>query len=124
DRRTVVLANYTSECRRGETEVGRRFFEAMGYRTFVAPHRFEGEAELKHLHDNVYLGGYGLRSAKETYDWMERNFDMEIVRVEESDPYLYHLDTIAFPITREATMVCTELCTRAELRALERHTRV
>src|SRR5262245_50221828 len=88
---TVVLSNFTVASRRGETEVGRRFFEAMGYRTIVAPDRFEGEAELKHLHDNVYLGGYGLRSSREVYDWMERAFDMRIVRLEQKDPYLYHL---------------------------------
>src|SRR5207249_9739843 len=62
DRNTVLLSNFTVESRRGETEVGRRFFESMGYEVHVSPHRFEGEAELKHLYDNVYLGGYGIRS--------------------------------------------------------------
>ncbi len=124
DRRTVVLSNFTSACRRGETEVGRRFFESMGYRVLVSPHRFEGEAELKHLHGNVYAGGYGIRSALETYDWMERTFDMEIIRLEENDPYLYHLDTTVFPVTREATVVCTEMYERKELSALEKHTNV
>lgn len=51
----VVLSNFTSEPRRGETEVGRAFFDAMGYETHVATHvapaRFEGDAELEHLHD-------------------------------------------------------------------------
>ncbi|HKB14599.1 MAG TPA: amidinotransferase [Planctomycetota bacterium] len=121
---TVVLSNFTVASRRGETEVGRRFFEAMGYRTIVAPDRFEGEAELKHLHDNVYLGGYGLRSSREVYDWMERAFDMRIVRLEQKDPYLYHLDTTIFPITRESTLVCTELFDRREVAQIEKVTNV
>src|SRR2546428_13996820 len=52
---------FTSEPRRGETAVGEQFFSMMGYRTFVPATRFEGEAELKHLHDNVYVSGHGQR---------------------------------------------------------------
>ena len=121
---TVVLSNFTSEPRRGETEVGVGFFEAMGYRTHISPARFEGDAELKHLHDNVYVGGYGQRSQREAYDWMERTFDMEIVKLEETDPYLYHLDCTVFPITREDTLVGTEMYEKNELAALEKHTNV
>ena len=123
-RTPVVISNYTTEVRRGESAIGRAFFEAMGYEVHFSPHRFEGEAELKHLHDNVYVGGHGIRSELETYRWMERTFDMRIVTLEESDPYLYHLDTMVFPITREQTLVCTELCDGKDLDELEKHTNV
>jgi len=123
-RTPVVISNFTTECRRGESEVGRSFFESMGYEVHVAPHRFEGEAELKHLHDDVYVGGHGIRSEPETYGWMERAFDMRVVPLRERDPYLYHLDTLVFPVTREQTLVCTELCERAELAELEKHTNI
>jgi hypothetical protein len=93
----VVVSNFSSEPRRGESEVGLAFFGSMGYDVHFAPHRFEGEADLKHLHDNVYVGGYGLRSERESYEWMEREFDIEIVKVQETDPYLYHLDCTIFP---------------------------
>ncbi|MFB9909732.1 dimethylarginine dimethylaminohydrolase family protein [Allokutzneria oryzae] len=121
---TVVLSNFTSEPRRGETEIGLRFFESMGYRTFVPETKFEGEAELKHLYDNVYVGGYGLRSQPETYDWMERTFDMKVVKLRLTDPYLYHLDCTVFPLTREQTLVCTEMYEEDELEELEKHTEV
>lgn len=121
---TAVLSNFTSEPRRGETDVGVPFFEAMGYDTFVSPHRFEGDAELKHLHDNVYVGGYGQRSELETYDWMERCFDMEVVRLRHDDPYLYHLDCTTFPLTREETLVCTEIYDRDQIARLEQHTNI
>jgi N-dimethylarginine dimethylaminohydrolase len=120
----AVVSNYTSEPRRGETEVGRAFFQAMGYRTVVAPHKFEGEAELKHLHDNVYVGGYGIRSEREVYDWMEDEFDMIIVKVAEADEYLYHLDCSIFPVASDRTLVCTELFEKRELSALEQHTEI
>lgn len=121
-RAAVVLSNFTSEPRRGETEVGERFFEVMGYETYVAPDRFEGDAELKHLHDNVYVGGYGIRSERETYDWMEETFDMKVVKLHETDPYLYHLDCTVFPLTRDETVVCTELYEPEEVAELEQHT--
>jgi N-dimethylarginine dimethylaminohydrolase len=122
DQNSVVVSNFTSEPRRGETPVGVNFFEGMGYDVFVSPHRFEGEAELKHLHDNVYVGGYGIRSERETYDWMERQFDMKVVKVRETDDYLYHLDCTVFPLTREETLVCTEMYEQEELAELERYT--
>jgi N-dimethylarginine dimethylaminohydrolase len=120
----VVVSNFASEPRRGETDVGVPFFEAFGYATYVAPHKFEGEAELKHLHDNVYVGGYGQRSEREAYDWMERAFDMDIVKVREKDPYLYHVDCTIFPITQEDTLVCTEMFEPDELRELEQRTNI
>ena len=124
DKNTVVISNFTSEPRRGETPVGVEFFKSMGYDVHVAPSKFEGEAELKHLYDNIYVGGYGIRSDKETYDWMEENFDMQIVKVREIEPYLYHLDCSIFPITKQNTLVCTELFTRKEVAALEKLTNI
>jgi len=121
---TVVLSNFSSQPRRGETDVGRRFFDEMGYRAYVPPTRFEGEAELKHLHDNIYVGGYGIRSEYESYEWMERRFDMQVVKVRLTDPYLYHLDCTVFPVTREQTLVCTELYEPEELAAIETETEI
>src|SRR5262245_65815834 len=121
---TVVISNFASPPRRGETPVGVNFFQSMGYEIHVPPAKFEGEAELKHLHNNVYVGGYGIRSETETYDWMERNFDMRIVRLRLTDPYIYHLDCLVFPITSENTLVCTELFEQEEIAALEKGTNV
>ncbi|HEU4418143.1 MAG TPA: amidinotransferase [Planctomycetota bacterium] len=118
DRNTVVISNFASPPRQGETVVGVRFFEDLGYNVHVAPAKFEGEAELKHVRDNVYIGGYGIRSERETYDWMERKFDMRIIKVRETEPYLYHLDCSIFPITKENLIVCTDLFTKKEVAEL------
>jgi len=124
DKNTVVISNFMSKPRRGETPVGVKFFQDMGYEVHVAPAKFEGEAELKHLYDNVYVGGYGIRSEKETYDWMEEKFNMRIIKVREIEPYLYHLDCSIFPITKENTLVCTELFTKKELAELGKFTNI
>ena len=95
-----------------------------GYEVHQPPARFEGDAELKHLRDNVYVGGYGIRSERATYDWMERNFEMKVVKLAMTDPYLYHLDCSVFPITNEQVLVCTELFEREEVAEIERYANV
>jgi N-dimethylarginine dimethylaminohydrolase len=59
DSNIIIMANFTSEPRQGEEEVGKPFFEAMGYEVHNCPFKWEGEADLKYLYDNVYIGGYG-----------------------------------------------------------------
>ena len=124
DKNTVVLSNFRTQVRRPETEVGRAFFKAMGYHVAEPPFFFEGDAELKHLYDNLYLGGYGIRSDNRAYGWMRDAFDMRIIELEETEPYLYHLDCTVFPLTREATLVCTEMYTPGEIKQLEAVTEV
>jgi len=96
----------------------------MGYVTYNSPYKFEGEAELKHLYDNVYVGGYGIRSDVKIYLWLENNFDMKIIKLQEVDKYLYHLDTTIFPVNRKETFVCTKMYTKTELKELAHYTNI
>lgn len=124
EKNIVVLSNFSAENRKPEIEVGKQFFDLMGYNTVMPPHHFEGDAELKHLYDNVYVGGYGTRTEKQAYTWMAEKFDMNIITVEEVEPYLYHLDCTVFPLTREDTLVCTEMYTDKEIKQLEAVTNI
>ena len=124
DSNTIIMANFTSEPRQGEEEVGKPFFEAMGYEVHMCPFKWEGEADLKYLHDNVYIGGYGIRSDIKAYEWMEEKFDMKIIKLEMVDDYLYHLDCSIFPLTHEKTLVCAEMFEEHELAQLEQHTEI
>ena len=110
--------------RQGEEEVGQSFFELMDYKTHMCPFKWEGEADLKYLYDNVYIGGYGIRSDIKAYEWMEEQFDMKIIKVEMVDDYLYHLDCSIFPLTKEKTLVCTELFTPEELAQISQYTEI
>ena len=121
---TVILSNFSTQVRAPEVSVGKAFFELMGYRTATPPFHFEGEAELKHLHENVYLGGYGTRSDKRAYEWMMDEYGANIIALEETDPYLYHLDCTVFPLTRQDTLVCTEMYTPEEVRQIEAVTNI
>jgi len=122
DENIILLSNFTSEPRRGEEWVGKLFFELMEYDAYVSPRKWEGEADLKYLRDNVYIGGYGIRTEIETYDWMKENFDMNILKLRMVDEYLYHLDCSVFPVNGYETMVCTELYDPGEISMLEEYT--
>lgn len=119
--RRVVISNFRSEPRRGEREAGVAFFEQMGLAFDVAPPFFEGEADLKYVRENLYIGAHGLRTSREALDWFEERFDMEVIPFEMENEYLYHLDCSVFPITRKEVMVCTEMAAPATLKAIEKH---
>ena len=124
DENHIILSNYTSEPRQGEEFVGEKFFNQMGYQTEISPFKWEGEADLKYLYDNVYIGGYGIRSDIKAYEWMESKYDMKIIKVNMVDDYMYHLDCSIFPLNQHQTMVCTELYSPEELAQLEYHTEI
>jgi N-dimethylarginine dimethylaminohydrolase len=120
----IILSNFTSEPRRGEEAVGDSFFKLMNYNTHLCPHKWEGEADLKYLNNNVYIGGYGIRSERESYEWMRKTFGMEIIELEMIDDHLYHLDCSVFPITGEKTMICTSMYDPEEIKELEKYTEI
>ena len=122
DENHILLSNFTSPPRQGEEFVGETFFNQMGYKTHLCPHKWEGEADIKYLSENTYIGGYGLRSQLESYQWMEENFDMNIINVKMVDEYMYHLDCSIFPLNTRSTMVCTELYEKEELAQISKYT--
>jgi N-dimethylarginine dimethylaminohydrolase len=124
DENHILLSNFTSDPRKGEELVGEKFFNQMGYKTHISPYKWEGEADIKYLYDNVYIGGYGIRSNIKTYEWMEENFDMNIIKVAMVDEYMYHLDCSIFALNTHKTLVCTELYDKEELSEIEQHTEI
>ena len=50
---------------------------------------------------------------------MASEFDMNIIPLELTDPYNYHLDCTIFPLTRESIIVATEAFTKQEIKQLE-----
>jgi len=119
DREMVLLAQFRARGRGGEEKIGERFFNSMGYDTIQAPYDWEGEGETKYLRDNIYFGGYGIRSDARVYEWMRKDFEMEIIDLRETDEYLYHLDTTLFPLSHDTIMLCTEIFTDDEVKAVE-----
>lgn len=117
---TYIASNFNVPNRRGEEIIACNFFEQLGFNILQCPYLFEGEAELKYLRDNIYIGGYGIRSQKESYDWMTSKLNMNIVQLELKDPYNYHLDCTVFPLTNDKIIVATEAFTKKEIKELEK----
>ena len=121
EEKTVVISNFRSEPRRGESAIGREFFKLMKFPIIDAPSYFEGEADLKHIRDNLYIGAHGIRTSKEALDWFSESFDMKVIPFLMQDEYLYHLDCCLFPITSECVAVCTEIAQKETVRELEKY---
>ena len=121
---TIALSNFTSPPRRGEEKVGQKFFEQMKYDVHMCPHKWEGEAELKYLHKNVYIGGHGLRSEMASYKWMEKKFDMVVLPLKMSDPDLYHVDTLFLRLGSEKVMMPTSVLDKNDIKNIEKHTEI
>ena len=120
----IILSNFTSEPRKGEELVGEKYFNQMGYKTAISPFKWEGEADLKYLYGNKYIGGYGIRSDIKAYEWMEEQYGMDILKVAMVDEYLYHLDCSIFALNNNQTLVCTELFEEEELIEMEKYTEI
>ena len=123
-KKTVVLANFRSEPRRGEEIIGQRLFELMEMNIVNAPKYFEGEADLKFIKNNVYIGGHGIRTSINCLDWFERSFDMKVIKLLMEDEYLYHLDCLCFPLSVNCVMLCTEMVDDATLKEIEQHVNI
>lgn len=125
---TVIISRFRSPPRVGEDRIGTDFFKLMNFvveqppEFFAAePVYFEGEADLKHIRGNVYIGAHGMRTSRNALTWAAERFGMEIVPFAVTDPYLYHLDCCFLRLTEEAVLLCTSLADPKCLKAIEQH---
>jgi N-dimethylarginine dimethylaminohydrolase len=119
--KVFIKSNFRAEARTGEEVEAAALLERLGYECVDSPYYFEGEAELKWLRDNIYIGGHGTRSSLKALEWLSEKFDARIIPVEEKDPYLYHLDCSIFPLSSDLVLAYTAGIPRAALREMERY---
>ncbi len=115
-----VGSKFKSPPRRGEERSAIDFFKDATYKTDKCPFFFEGEADLKHVVGNKYIGAYGIRTEKAALEWFEKTYDMSVIPVEMTDERNYHLDTQVFPLTAEKIVVATSLLKPEEIKAIEK----
>lgn len=115
---TVVLSKFTSVPRQGEEEIGRRFFKSFRYIVEQPPACFEGEADLKWIRDDIYVGGVGQRSTREAFEWMRERYGMTIIEIELTDPKLYHLDCVFMKLNNNTALVNASVLSSPEIHAL------
>jgi len=120
----AIVSNFRAEGRQGESAVGKNFFSELGYEVHMPDSYFEGEADFKHLSGNVYFGGYGLRSSKESHQWMMDQFRAEVISIKLDDPHLFHLDCAIFVLDEETVLLCTSICDKETIRSIEKNCRI
>jgi N-dimethylarginine dimethylaminohydrolase len=125
---TVIISRFRSAPRIGEDRIGADFFKLMNFTVVQPPETFEaetvyfeGEADLKHIQDNLYIGAHGMRTSRNALRWASERFDMEIIPFLMNNPYLYHLDCCVFRISERAVMMCTSVAERICVEAVEQH---
>ncbi len=129
---TVVISRFRTSPRVGEAAPGLAFFSLTHYEVQRPPEFFgeagtsdqrpvylEGEADLKHLRDNLYVGAWGMRTSRSGLDWLSASFDMDIIPVHMSDERLFHLDCCVLPVSHEHLIVCREAMDDISIRQLE-----
>ncbi|MDI5962281.1 arginine deiminase-related protein [Streptomyces sp. SL13] len=116
---TAIVANFSTEPRRGEEKVAGPFLEALGYNVVHPPELFEGEADMKFLGGNTYACAYGMRTSHEFADWFAESFEADVIPVEMTDPHLYHLDCVMLPLPGGRIGVCSERLDPVVLKRLE-----
>lgn len=140
----LVPARFRSPPRRGEEAPGRRFFALLRLSLFDLPKAvpaarlarsdhesalaaadgdevyFEGEADLKFLGDQLYVGACGHRTTIGALFYLRERLGIEIIPFPITDLRLFHLDCCILPIDRQRVVVCTEAATVEALRAIER----
>lgn len=133
---TYLVANFTSEPRRPETPVIEQFMNTTGIKVVVCPFKWEGEAETKYIGKingkETYIGGYGIRSDYEAYEWMEKEFDINVIKVKMTDEKLYHLDCSIFPLftsnnleEKKAEIICCkEVFSKEDLEQIEKYCKI
>ena len=116
---TIVLSNFTAAGRSGEEDVAGSLFKDLGYTVVQCPYKFEGEPELKYIRDNIYIGGYGIRTDIKAHKWLTDTYGCKIISAKTTEK-LYHLDCLVFPMSKEKVMVCTEAFSPETVKEIEK----
>jgi len=103
----AILSNFRAAGRAGEEREAAGLLTRLGFKAYQAPPYFEGFPDLKWLHDNIYVAGYGERSTLKTQQYLADVFDYKIIPVRTS-PYLYHLDCLFFKLSDEYAIVAVD----------------
>lgn len=127
--RRILVSNFKSGPRRGETPVIAAYYKSLGFEPVIVPDfnekgepmYFEGEADLKWIYDNVYIGASGLRTNAAALRWIEKEFDCKIIDFPQNNEYLYHLDCNVFPLTQESVLMNTSVLDNNKIKEIEKY---
>lgn len=122
--RGVVLSRMRAPERRDEVSHFARFFRSQGYEVTQLPNptsEFEGMGDaLWHPGRHLVWGGYGFRTAAETYEALATRLEVPVIGLRLVDERFYHLDTCLSMLDERSVLVYPPAL-EAEGLALVRH---
>ncbi len=100
-----IVSNFRHEVRRGEAARFEAWFSNRGYKVFRLPEKycFEGEGDLLKCGDS-WFAGYRTRSDILSHQKVAEIIEQEILSLELTDDWFYHLDTCFCPLSRDRAL--------------------
>jgi N-dimethylarginine dimethylaminohydrolase len=100
-----IVSNFRHEVRRGEAAHFARWFEARGFEVIRLPEEyyFEGEGDLLRCGE-LWFAGYHIRSDLLAHQKVAEMIDREILSLELTSGWFYHLDTCFCPLSQDAAL--------------------
>lgn len=94
-----IASNFRHEARRGEAPFFDNWFQVRGYEIFYLPEEnfFEGEGDLL-LCGDLFFAGYHIRSGITSRQKVAEILGREILSLELTNEWFYHLDTCFCPL--------------------------
>jgi N-dimethylarginine dimethylaminohydrolase len=100
-----IVSNFRHEVRRGEAPYFEQWFRARGLDIIHLPEEyyFEGEGDLLRCGE-LWFAGYHIRSDMMAHQKVAEIIDREILSLELTSGWFYHLDTCFCPLTEGAAL--------------------
>lgn len=117
-----IMSNFRYAVRKGEASHFARWFRARGFEVVHLPEEyyFEGEGDLLRCGD-VWFAGYHIRSDMMAHQKVAEIVDREILSLELTSDWFYHLDTCFCPLSDKAALFYPPAFDDYAKRVLENH---
>lgn len=100
-----IVSNFRHEVRRGEAPHFAKWFRARGFEIVYLPEKyyFEGEGDLLRCGE-LWFAGYHIRSDMLAHQKVAEIVDREILSLELTSGWFYHLDTCFCPLSDQTAL--------------------
>jgi len=117
-----IASNFRHEVRRGETAHFENWFQVRGYEIVHLPEEnfFEGEGDLLMCGD-LFFAGYHIRSDVLSHQKVAEIIECEILSLELTNDWFYHLDTCFCPLAKGQALFYPAAFDPYALKVLETH---
>ena len=119
-----IVSKFLHYVRKSESKEIKEFVEKLGFVCIDSPYTFEGEAELKYLRNNIFFGGYGIRTDIRFHEWLSNKFGLKIIPIKTRNEYCYHLDCIIFPLNSSTVILSIPLVSKEEIKLIEKYAEI